>query len=314
MPNARGYKYIVVARCDLSHAAEGRALKNLRSKTVAKFFWEEVICRYGHVAEIVTDNGSEFAGACEVLMKKYGIHQIKISPWNKHANGVVEQGHFVIREAILKDCNGKLNQWPDKVHHAIFADKITTRRSTGFSPFYLLFGTDPVLPFDLTEATFMISGYQAGLSSVDLLALRIRQLEKRPEDIKRAAAAIRKSRIRSKAQFEKRFKHRLRKKPIKPGQLVLVRNSERDAGLTSKYEQRYFGPFKVRRRTQGGSFVLEELDGTPIRRTVATFRLFPYMPRLPKNMHLDPQTDSSGSSDSESRSDSDESNDSWATD
>ena len=52
------------------------------------------------MAEIVTDNGSEFAGACEVLMKKYGIHQIKIL---SHANGVVEQGHFVIREAILKD-------------------------------------------------------------------------------------------------------------------------------------------------------------------------------------------------------------------
>ena len=311
MPNARGYKYIVIARCDLSHAAEGRALKNLKSKTVAKFFWEEIICRYGHIAEIVTDNGSEFAGACEELMKRYGIHQIRISPWNKHANGVVEQGHFVIREAILKDCNGRIGQWPDKVPHAIFADKITTRRSTGFSPYYLLYGTDPVLPFDLTEATFMISGYRAGLSSTELLALRIRQLEKRPEDIKRAADAIRKSRLRSKAQFEKRFKHRLRKKPIQPRQLVLVRNSERDAGLTSKYDQRYFGPFIVRRRTKGGSFVLEELDGTPLRKTVAAFRLFPYMPRISNSIRLDTQTNSDESSDPESGSDSTGSDRSW---
>ena len=94
----------------------------------------------------------------------------------------------------------------------------------------------------------------------------------------------------------------------------MVRNSERDAGLTSKYEQRYFGPFKVRCRTQGGSYVLEELDGTPIRRTVAAFRLFPYMPRFSKNMYMDPQSDLSESSDQESRSGSDGSDESWATD
>ena len=38
IPNARGYVYIVIACCDLSHAAEGRALKKLKSKTVAKIF------------------------------------------------------------------------------------------------------------------------------------------------------------------------------------------------------------------------------------------------------------------------------------
>lgn len=44
---------------------------------------------------MVTDNGSEVAGAFEKLLRRYGIPQIKISPYNKHANGLVEQGHLL---------------------------------------------------------------------------------------------------------------------------------------------------------------------------------------------------------------------------
>ena len=42
----------------------------------AKFFWEEMICRYGVIAQIVTDNGSEVKGAFEKLMQRYSIPQI----------------------------------------------------------------------------------------------------------------------------------------------------------------------------------------------------------------------------------------------
>ena len=145
-------------------------MKN-NSKNIARFLWEQIICRYGHIAEIVTDNGPEFKGATTILLKWYGIPQIKIMPYNKHSNGVVEQGHFTIRQAILKDCKDHPSEWPQKVPLAFFADRVTTRRSTGFSLFYLLHGVHPILPFDLTEATFMISSYRAGLSSAELLAL-----------------------------------------------------------------------------------------------------------------------------------------------
>jgi hypothetical protein len=41
----------------------------------------------------------------------------------------------------------------------VFADRITISKVTGFSPFQLLHATDPILPFDLTEATFMVEGF-----------------------------------------------------------------------------------------------------------------------------------------------------------
>ena len=279
MPKAKGYRYIVAARDDLSLAAEGRALRKASAANLAKFFWEELICRYGAIGEVVTDNGPEVKGAFEELMRRYGIPQIKISAYNSKANGVVERGHFIIREGIIKSCNGNVNQWPTKVHHAFFADKCITRRSTGFSPFYLLHGVDPVLPFDLTEATFLVHGFHSGMSTDELLALRIRQLEKHPEDIAQAAATIQQSRLQSKEQFEELFKRRITTHIFKPGDLVLVRNSQVEKELDKKSKPRYIGPYQIVRQTQGGSYVLQELDGAISRRGVAHFRLLPYIAR-----------------------------------
>ena len=179
MPQASSYKYIVAARNALSGAAEGRALTANTAKTVSKFIWEEIICRYGAIGQVTTDNGPEVKGAFTKLMDRYGIPQVQISAYNSKANGVVERSHAIIRESIVKACKGQISQWPGKVHIAFFADKITITRSTGFSPFFLLYGVEPVLPLDLFEATFLVQGFTDNMSTEDLLALRIRQLEKR---------------------------------------------------------------------------------------------------------------------------------------
>lgn len=217
-------------------------------------------------------------------MCRYGIPQVQISAYNSRANGVVERGHFTIREALLKACQGHIERWPDYVHHAFFTDRITVSQVTGYSAYYLLYGVHPVLPFDLTEATFMMENYRVGMSTAELLALRIRQLQKRPEDIARAAASLKKAHLRSKEVFERIFAKRLRTELYQPGELVLVRNSMEDKSVGGKAQPRYLGPFEVIRRTQNGAYVLRELDGTPMRKSTAAFRLYPYVqlgdPRL----------------------------------
>ena len=63
MPKERGFRYLVAARDGLSLAAERRALRNNTADSLARFFWEEIICCYGAIGEVVTDNGSEVKGA-----------------------------------------------------------------------------------------------------------------------------------------------------------------------------------------------------------------------------------------------------------
>ena len=286
------FHYIVAARDDLSGAAEGRALKKAGSKQVAEFIFDQLICRYGGIAEIITDNGSEIKGAAHALLRRYGIPHIRISPYNSQANGVVERGHFIIREAIIKACDGDINKWPTLVPHAFFADRVTVRRATGYSPYYLLHGIDPVLPIDLLEATYLVSGFKKNLSTQELLALRIQQLSKNPSDIAIAAENLRNSRLRSKAQFEQRYQKRLWRGEHQAGDFVLVRNTQVEKELNRKSKSRYLGPFEVVRRTKGGSYVLKELDGAIFRRGVAAFRLLPYyardgVPLSPKELTLE---------------------------
>jgi len=287
MPKAQGYQYIVAARDGLTGASEGRKLRKATSHAVANFIFEELLCRYGQIQQIVTDNGSEVKGAVRHLLDRYNISQIRISPYNSAANGVVERGHFTIREALIKSCNGNISKWPDYVSHAFFTDKVTTRRATGYSPYFLLYGTDPVLPLDLFEATFLVSGFEEEMTSEDLLGLRIRQLQKLPEDIERASELLKKTRLRSKQQFEKKFGRRLIRSDYQPGDLVLVRNTTIEKELNRKSKPRYIGPFKVIRKTQGGSYILSELDGTISKRGVAAFRLRLYHPRLGESIILD---------------------------
>lgn len=278
MPKVRGFRYIIAARDDLSGAAEGRALRHSNAKTTAQFIWEEIFCRYGAVGHIVTDNGSELQAAVTLLMDRYKILHIKISAYNSKANGVVERGHFTIREAIMKACEGATKKWPDFVPHAFFADKVTVRRATGYSPFYLLHGVHSVLPFDLAEASFIIINQQ-NMTSEDLSAARIRQLQKKPEDLERAAATLRKNRLRSKKQFEKRSRTRLCHDSYEQGTLVLVRNSGIEKSMDRKSKPRYLGPYRVIRRTKGGVYALEELDGAQWKSRIAASRIMPYISR-----------------------------------
>ena len=118
------------------------------------------------------------------------IPQIRITPYNHHANGVVERGHFIIREALIKACKGKLTNWPLKVPEILFADQITVNRVTGFSPFQLLHATDPLLPLDLAKATFLVKEFISGMQTEDLLVMRARQLEKHPDDVAQAAETL----------------------------------------------------------------------------------------------------------------------------
>ncbi|VDC02641.1 unnamed protein product [Peniophora sp. CBMAI 1063] len=205
MPKARNYRYIVAARDDLTRVTEGRALQTLSAENLAKFFWEQIYTRYGVISRVVTDNGSEVQKAFAWLMERLGVPHVKISPYNPRANGVVERGHFIMREAIVKACQGRIERWPDHVAAAFYADRITVSRQTGYSPYFLLHGRHPTLPMDLTEATFLGKPFDTHMSSVDLLAHRIRQVQRLPIDLQKAAACLKNHRLRSKAQFERRF-------------------------------------------------------------------------------------------------------------
>jgi len=53
----------------------------------------------------------------------------------------------------------------------------------GLTPYYVAHGIEPLLLFDITEATFLIAPILTPLSTADLLAVRAHMLQKRDEDL-----------------------------------------------------------------------------------------------------------------------------------
>ena len=97
---------------DISGVCEGRALAKDSAQSIALFFKEQILYHYGAISEVVTDNGPSLVGEFAKLAQEFNVKQIKISPYNSPANGVVEQGHYNIREALVKACNRDLSTWP----------------------------------------------------------------------------------------------------------------------------------------------------------------------------------------------------------
>jgi hypothetical protein len=71
----------------------------------------------------------------------------------------------------MKVCDGEEQKWPTATHAVFWAERITTHKALGHSAYYIAHGVEPLLPFDLAEATYMVLP-QSAMYTTKLIALR----------------------------------------------------------------------------------------------------------------------------------------------
>lgn len=277
-PTYAGYTNLIHARESLGAIPEGRPLRRETGKTVAAFIHEQLLCRYGAIAEIITDNGPAMVAAAEELAKTYGIRHIKISAYNSRANGVVERRHRDLRETLAKVCGPSMQGWTNALPAAMWAERCTVLKSVGKSPFEIATGQTPRFPFDLREANWLGDAYDS-LDTTELLAARARQLQKRPEDLAAVHEKVTAARARTIKQLEQTYRHRIKDYNFQRGDLVLVRNTRIEMELDRKAKEKWMGPYVVFNRGRNGSYRISEVDGAVHSAPYAASRLVPYFAR-----------------------------------
>jgi hypothetical protein len=76
MPLSGAYKYIVQACCSLSYHPAFCMLRAETARMLGDWIYEDILCGWGSLHEIVTDNGPAFLKAMEYLSKHYHVNHI----------------------------------------------------------------------------------------------------------------------------------------------------------------------------------------------------------------------------------------------
>src|SRR5579862_3314307 len=270
-----GYKYTVFTQDDLFGWSEGCAIKERNSRNIAKFIYEDIICRHGCPLKIVMDGGSENKKLTKTLLEDYKIKQINISAYHPQSNGLVERGHDAITNSLSKYCSKQPNSWVRHLPLALWADRISIRRTTGFSAFELLYGRDCLLPIELSLESWSVVDWEGEITTrEDLLTSRMRQLDQRNLHEAHAATNLRNSRLGNKAHFDSTKRLRSAEQQLHVGDLVLLHNTIIQHSHSRKLDDQWRGPYRIREVPENSTFYrLEELDGTLLAASFAGNRL-----------------------------------------
>ena len=102
LPTAPGnFKYAAVAVEYFSKWIEAKVLRDIKTATLQKFFWQNIVCRFGVPKEVTVDNGKQFdCTTFRELCHQLGTKLCFASVYHPQSNGGVERANGTIFSEI----------------------------------------------------------------------------------------------------------------------------------------------------------------------------------------------------------------------
>jgi ribonuclease HI len=261
LPKAPGGKVFMLAMTDyFSKWIEAEAFAQVREKEVISFIKRNILTRFGIPAEIVCDNGSQFIGKRTTsFCEAWGIKMITSTPVHPQANGQAESSNKIIINNLKKKLGAKKGRWAEELPFALWADRTTTKNATGQTPFSLVFGSEAVIPTEMTIPTARTIHQQPDTNAENLL----QDLDTINE--LRDLAKIRLAAYQHKIAGS--YNKNIRIRRFQVGDLVLRKafqntTNPADGKLAPKWE----GPYLIDSEAGKGAYRLATLDGEMIPR------------------------------------------------
>jgi hypothetical protein len=193
------------------------------------------------------------ASFAEELFQALQTNHLVTAAYHPQCNGLVERYNHTFAEMVSMYVNSYHNDWDGLIDFVTFAYNTSRQETTGYSPFYLLYGREAVLPIDVALGNNPDLGLDDGDPSdrVRTLTVKLSQIR---EEVKGRMAAI-------KIKQKKRYDRWRRQASFAEGDLVLVYRPIRKKGRATKFLHRYFGPYRIVRRVRDLNYIVEPFYG-----------------------------------------------------
>lgn len=124
--------------------------KSQSSKQVARILWDKFFCIYGFPERIHSDQGANFESQLiRELLEVAGVKKSRTTAYHPMGNGHVERFNRTLGSMIRSLPPRNKQKWPQMLQTLTFAYNCTAHESTGYAPFYLMYGRIPKLPVDV---------------------------------------------------------------------------------------------------------------------------------------------------------------------
>ena len=146
---SREHRYALTVICMLIGYVFCVPLKTKAAEEVIQAYIENVYSKFGGSLKILSDNGTEFKNKVfEQVAKELGLeYKLYTPPYCPASSGRIEGFHAFFKACIAKHVAPHL-EWGVLIPMACAAYNFILNEHSKESPFFLMFGKDPVLPLN----------------------------------------------------------------------------------------------------------------------------------------------------------------------
>ena len=163
--------YLLVMVDKFTKWIEAKPVKMAESGPVIDFISGVVHC-YGVPHSIITDIDTNFtADEVKLWCTNMGIKLDYASVYHPQTNGQVERANGLIMSGIrprlvrsLKESN---THWVEELDSVLWGLRTTPNRTTGYTPFFMVYGAEAVLPGDIIHDPPRVRMYEEREAELD---------------------------------------------------------------------------------------------------------------------------------------------------
>jgi flagellin-specific chaperone FliS len=147
--SSNGYYYIFIAVEHLSRFPIAIPCKDVTGAPAAHIVLTSIICNFGTPTSIYLDEGTSFT--CHYFRNflcKWNIDPCFAPPGSHELNGIAERMCRTVRLKLTRAVNSQWSNWDTTLPTVILGLRSQITKSTGYTPFSILYGFEPRLPID----------------------------------------------------------------------------------------------------------------------------------------------------------------------